>query len=199
MEVKTIRSLVISYDECPINPRKDYEPMCTLAAVEGGKGKGYCDEVRSIEELNDIRKSEEYIAKPVYFYDHSGIVLSLTPFSDRWDSGVLGLIYITKEQAKKEFVDLSGLELIERIESVMQGEIELYSSYLNGNCYQGVSKVQKVTEIDGETFYSKQEVEDSIGGIYSEDSDGILSDVLGNLGMTEDDYESITVLDRKVK
>ena len=34
---------------------------------------------------------------PIYAYDHSGIVMSLAPFSDRWDSGQVGWWVFTPE------------------------------------------------------------------------------------------------------
>jgi len=198
LAVKTIRSLTIAYDECPVNPRTDYEPMCKIATV-AGTSKDHLGDIRmSIEELNDIRKSEECISMPVYIMDHSGVSLSLTSFNDKWDSGVFGLIYISKNRASHEFEDLSGLDLERKIWEVMEGEISLYNMYLIGSCYYAVIKTQKETEIDGEKYYTKTENEDSLSSIFAEYGD-ILPEVLSCFGMAEEDFESITVLDRKVK
>ena len=41
---------------------------------------------------------------PVYAYDHSGIALSCTPFSCRWDSGQVGYIVVTRDQLRKSWI-----------------------------------------------------------------------------------------------
>lgn len=47
--------------------------------------------------------SEKYIVLPLYLYDHSGITMNTTGFSCPWDSGQVGWIYASKEDALKEF------------------------------------------------------------------------------------------------
>ena len=38
----------------------------------------------------------ECVILPIYMYDHSGITVSTSPFSCPWDSGRLGLIFMSK-------------------------------------------------------------------------------------------------------
>ncbi len=52
--------------------------------------------------------SEKYLMLPLYLYDHSGLAMSTGKFlraspSCRMDSGQVGWIYVSKEDALKEF------------------------------------------------------------------------------------------------
>jgi len=194
MNAKILRSLAISQDSCPPNPRTDYEPMCKIAAFK----RGYGDEVLSDEEIYDIRHDDDYFSRRVYIMDRSGVSLSLTPYNDRWDSGQLGIIYISKVHARKEFEGETEEALVEKIENAMTGEIALYNMYLSGSCYYGVLTERKEIEFEGEKYFTKSRTEDSIGGIYAEYSD-ILPEFLSTLGLIEEDFDSITVLDIKIK
>ena len=74
---------------------------------------------------------------PVYMYDHSGITLNTTGFSCGWDSGQLGFIYTTKEKAKKWFnVRRITNKIKEKVEQLLESEIEQYDKYLNGDYYK---------------------------------------------------------------
>ena len=79
---------------------------------------------------------EEFITLRLFLYDHSGITMSCKPFSCRWDSGQVGWIYISKEDARKEY----GWKNItskrrERIEGYLRGEVETYDAYLTGDVW----------------------------------------------------------------
>ena len=52
---------------------------------------------------NHLIKKNAFIVLPIYMYDHSGITISVNPFSCPWDSGQIGFIYISKEKARKEY------------------------------------------------------------------------------------------------
>ncbi|MDD3039083.1 pentapeptide repeat-containing protein [Bacteroides sp.] len=70
---------------------------------------------------------DEYcIILPLYLFDHSGVAISTHNFNDPWDSGQIGYIY-----AKKESEGHSDEEL----RKILNDEIELYDSYLRGECY----------------------------------------------------------------
>ena len=92
---------------------------------------------------------------PLYLYDHSGITMRTGPFSCPWDSGQVGWIYITHEQAKKEFgwkkLTKKRLKLVEKY---LKGEVETYDDFLTGNVY-----FFNIEDKDGEHL-------DSCGGFY---------------------------------
>jgi len=64
-------------------------------------------------------------------YEHSGISLSTSAFSCKWDSGQIGYIFVSYEDIIKEYGKLD----IERATKVLEYEVEEYSQYLNGECY----------------------------------------------------------------
>lgn len=79
---------------------------------------------------------DDIIFVPIYLYEHSGISLSTSPFSCRWDSGQLGYLYEVKEHLRQEFqvaeID-SALEAL--IIQRLQREIEEFSAWLNGETF----------------------------------------------------------------
>jgi hypothetical protein len=76
----------------------------------------------------------------VYMYDHSGIGLSLSrdryPFNCPWDSGILGLIYVTKDSIRQCYggkrVTQKKLALAEK---GMLAEFAEYDAYIRGDVY----------------------------------------------------------------
>lgn len=64
---------------------------------------------------------------PVYMYDHTGITISTTPFADKWDSGLLGYIYCTKQD-----VFNYGLTENSNLEKVLKEEIKQYDEFIQG-------------------------------------------------------------------
>jgi hypothetical protein len=101
-----------------------------------------------LSELED-KFSDEYIALTLYLYDHSGISISTSSFSCRWDSGKVGYIYVDKDTVRKEY----GWKNItkkraERIRKYLEGEIEYYDQYLRGDVYGFILEDDEGEEID---------------------------------------------------
>lgn len=130
-------TLKILPDECPVNPRTDSDHLGTLLAWHKRYDLG---DNNDYPEPHDFFDSEEakriYASLPVYMLDHSNICLSTTDFAgvdpDRWDWGLLGIIYCTEKQAKKWL----GKDCTpERASKALYDEIEEYNAYLNGSYY----------------------------------------------------------------
>jgi hypothetical protein len=66
---------------------------------------------------------------PVFMYDHSGITISTGPFSCPWDSGQVGIIYVTKETCEKQQIKF------EDAENILKGEIKVLDQYLTGDVW----------------------------------------------------------------
>lgn len=80
--------------------------------------------------INDI------IYTPVHMYDHSGIALQSTPFSCRWDSGLVGFNYVTKQRIRTEYsVKRISSKLNQTIHGILDAELAVYSDYIEGSCY----------------------------------------------------------------
>jgi len=134
-----------------------------------------------------------YISLPLYLYDHSGITMSTGSFSCPWDSGQVGIIYVSRERAAEEYgahefpltrevlVDPEGLlrgqqgktwqrefqSLDELTEYYLKGEVEVYDQYLCGDVWGFV-----LVDEDGEEL-------DSCWGFYGDDyrTNGILDHI----------------------
>lgn len=84
---------------------------------------------------------------PVYMLDHSGVALSVRDFGDPWDSGQAGVAYVTRDIWK----DTQGAEWTGSDEdraqaaAMIKADVELYGSYVNGECYW-----YRVLDWDGE-------------------------------------------------
>lgn len=86
-----------------------------------------------------FRKSflEKYIALNIYLFDHTGQTVKTTPFSCPWDSRWFGMVAVDIAKVKKEY-DWKVLTAARRrkIESYLQGEVEVYDNYLRGEVYR---------------------------------------------------------------
>lgn len=82
-----------------------------------------------------IRKCLQYLNKtlvclPVYKYTHGGIEYSTEPFGCPFDSGLVGFIYVSKEDICKEHKTKQvGSALRKQIEEELTEEIQLYSAW----------------------------------------------------------------------
>ena len=90
---------------------------------------------------------EDYIALPVYLYDHSGISVSTSPFNCQWDSGRVGAIYVDPKDYPEVTEDL--------LKKMMEETIEVLNQYVSGQVYYFSVKDKWGEEID------------SCGGIYA--------------------------------
>jgi hypothetical protein len=127
-----------------------------------------------INEGSDIIKKhfDAVLVKPVHVYKHSGTSISTNdgyPYNDRWDSGTIGFVIITKQDLREEYnwklITQKRLDsVIDNINNVMDSEIDTLSDYIGGNVYEF-----SIQDENGDT-------EDSCGGFYGDDlkTNGIL-------------------------
>ena len=93
----------VGHDEAGM---KRYERMVNIVSSRFRHGPK--TEERAIDEAMQKVISEKYLMLPLYLYDHSGLAMSTESFSGRaphaeCDSGQVGWIYVSKEDALKEF------------------------------------------------------------------------------------------------
>ena len=82
-----------------------------------------------------LKKSEIAIGHVITKYEHGAISLSLG-YKSGWDYGVVGFVYVTKEQVRKCYgVTRITKSVIARAESCLQSELNMLTSWLNGECY----------------------------------------------------------------
>lgn len=92
------------------------------------------------------------VSLPLYLYDHSGISMSCSEFSDKWDSGQVGFIYVTDEKVSEEWGGDRDAAI-----RYLKGEVEEYDAYLTGQVF-----LYEILDLDGECV-------DSCSGFYGED------------------------------
>lgn len=134
-------------DEDPESPR-EWDNLGRIVAMHRRYDLGDKDEKLNSDDFEGWEEIEQYLIKekgakliaPIYMYEHSGITIKIGEFSGlpqghkEFDSGQIGFIYVTAEDIKKEYGDLSKASLA-KAQKVMEAEIETYDDYLTGNVY----------------------------------------------------------------
>jgi len=101
------------------------------------------------KEVAEKRAFKENIILPLFLYDHSGLTISTGSFSDRWDSGQIGWILVSKENVRKEYrwKHLTK-KRIQQIEEYLRGEVKTYDQYLTGDVWGYIIQDQNGEEHD---------------------------------------------------
>ena len=77
---------------------------------------------------------------PLYLYEHGGMSLN-TYRQDRWDSSLVGIAYITKEEAQEMMMNKDAYNMHEELnayfEENIQFELNELNQYFNGEVYEG--------------------------------------------------------------
>lgn len=153
----------IDYDEHPMNCRIDWDNLGTMICfhrnyILGDEHNYEPHDYNSWEEMKEaiIEQENVHTILPLYLCDHSGITISTSPFSCRWDSGQVGWIFVSKDKVKKEGIDES------KVEEYLEGEVKDYDKYLTGEIYY--YKLYKVETCD--LGHEHEELLDSCHGYY---------------------------------
>ena len=95
-------------------------------------------------------------------YDHSGISMSTStryPYNCPWDSGWIGLIYVTQEKLNETGTDKKTAE------DILEAEVKTYDQYLRGDIYGFTLYEVKKCDLG----YEHREIIDSCWGFYGSD------------------------------
>lgn len=146
IELKDETVLKIYQDDHPFSPREEYDNLTTIAFFHNkyniGDSVDYdSDDFEGWDEMEDYIQQtyKPLLILPLYMYDHSGIRLSTSPFSCKWDSGQVGFVYITKKQ-----IDLIGTyieneesyeDYLARLVSYIDNEVQTLDQYVSGDVY----------------------------------------------------------------
>lgn len=125
----------VHYDESPLNPRHFtnishmvcFHKRYSLGDVNTNEYK--FEDYNSWGDMRgDIMRRENVrMIKPLFLYDHGNISISMNDFADPWDSGQIGFIYVTNEEAE----GISDDKLV----AMLVNEVDEYNAYLNGEVY----------------------------------------------------------------
>lgn len=144
-------TLKIIPDENPLNPRTDCDHLGIMLCWHRRYSLGDSHSYDTPQDFAESAAAKDlFVCLPVYLLDHSGLYVSVNDFNDSWDSGQLGFIYCTKQDAQKWFNNTDVTE--DEIKKELTAEVEEYNDYLNGAWYGFL-----IEGLDGE-------VEDSCGG-----------------------------------
>jgi len=169
--------LKIERDDDPVNWRKDGEPLtrmvCWHRRYDLGDEKPEGDP-REWKEAFDAEYPDAYVM-PLYIYDHGGITISTGGFSDTWDSGQVGWIYMLPETLKANWPSLTEPQaLLDKAEEVMRHEVKDYDDYLTGNVW-GFELVKVVVCDHGDEH---EEHEEACWGFSGDDAKDAMRDHL---------------------
>lgn len=157
----------IFQDDDAMNPRTKWGNMGKMVCFHrrydlGDKGHHY----NYPEELQAFLDESKAIYLPLYLLDHSGLSMNTGGFNCPWDSGQVGVIYVTRETIVKEY-GKDTKKNREKALKYLQAEVETYNRYLQGDVY-GYS-VEKVNTCD-KCGNCESESVDSCWGFYGIES-----------------------------
>lgn len=152
----------------------------------GDKHSYDADDYSGWEEMEKAIRKEEgrgTIVLPLYLYDHSGVTMRTSPFNCRWDSGQVGFILTSRKTILSEFGGkIVTKKLRERVSGILEGEVETYTQYLEGEIYGF-----QIVDEEGE-------VVDSCYGFYGTDflTNGMLDYIDADLlGVSEEEVKDL--------
>jgi hypothetical protein len=150
-----------------------------------------------------LKESDIAVQLPLWLYDHSGITMSCGerryPYDDQWDSGLVGIIYVTKQKLMEEFsVKKITKKLLDKAEAILRREVNTYDHHLTGDMYaytlyDAVKCTQdfncKHEHQLAKHICIKEAVEENVGGYLSED------DILVDLKFKKEKSEKLKLME----
>lgn len=196
---QTGMKVTVSVDEYPTNPR-EWDNLTTMIChhrryslgdvKESEKFNGY-DSLKELKQALVEYYGEMAYIEPLSLYDHSIQTLAIGEPTDRWDSGYVGFIFVTKEQARAWFkVKRITKSILKKIEKLAQSEVEEYNKvWLWGEVYN--LELKKVfTNID-DKYDCIEESMDYIGG-FTFDNDYTVENAIEEcFGLKQGEYELV--------
>lgn len=126
---------------------------------------------------------DRFIAKRIYLYEHSGFAVSTSPFSNKWDSGQVGYIYISKEKVRANYgAKKVGKKLKQLILDRLEAEVEELNHYVSGEVFGF-----KILDSEGSMV-------DSCWGFYGDNflENGMLDNIdTSLLGITDEELKTL--------
>lgn len=129
-----------------------FEAQARLLGIDSDDYDGYQDPLGldTEEKLAQANNwvDANYVILPLYLYDHSGLSMSTGKFSCPWDSGQVGYIFLSYEQARSEWPSDKLEESIERATKYLKAEVNEYDAYLRGDVVGWIAEDEEGEEID---------------------------------------------------
>lgn len=136
MEMYKGYTIKIEFDTDPENPIKEWDMLGTFACFHSRYDLSNTKQFSDSDDLQDFLKENENISLPLYLYDHSGITISTGPFSCQWDSGQVGIIFVTLEKIREKYKCKRITKKIrEQVLKTLEAEVKTFDDYLTGSVY----------------------------------------------------------------
>ena len=188
------------YDQAAINPREgdnlgtiliapnkshwvaNRDSAVDVSIPQGNNPLKHWENLRR-EQLK-IKKSDIAIAFPITKYEHGAISLSLG-YKSGWDCGVVGFIYVTKEQVCECYgVKRITKSILEHAKNHLQEDLDMLSSWLNGEVY-GWQIKEYALDDDG-LDWEVGTIDSCWGYLDQEQAMGDMKDMLNHLTATKE-------------
>jgi len=136
---------VVDVTEHDCNPRTDEDNLSIMLCFHKRYNLGDQDhdyDERDYDSFSDmlaeIKKREDPLTiLPLYLLDHSGCTISVGSFGDRWDSGMIGFVFVSKQRVREEYgVKRISKKIKSIVDSVIDAEVKIYDAYLKGEVYE---------------------------------------------------------------
>lgn len=196
-----MNTLKIYYDSYVENPREfiEYDSVIAYKSQYTLGEEIIPEPIDWLEEKLNVPKKYEYsnarlaeleaiffdrfIAKHIYLYEHSGLAVSTLPFSNKWDSGQVGYIYISKEKVRANYgAKKVGKKLKQLVLDILEAEVEELNHYVSGEVFGF-----KILDSEGS-------VVDSCWGFYGDNflENGMLDNIdTSLLGITDEELKTL--------
>ena len=156
--------LRVTIDQYPLHPRRDTDTLSKIWAKSAIHRDEEYEGITDPDDFMDSLDPEDDI-RDLFMYQHGMVALSLSPYSDPWDSGQIGFLVVSKDN-----IALIGTPA-ERVEAVIEAEIQEFEQYLNGQVYV----VNMHRKVDGDVLETE---ESSVNNVYEDSFDEVLYDLL---------------------
>lgn len=176
IEFDSLGTMVCWHNNYALGDKHDYgDPRSFMESTAMDIGGMSYERATEVDDVKLQRFVERYVIMlPLYLYDHGGITMNVGGFSDPWDSGQVGWIYVTKAKAREEYgVKRLTKKLLERIDECLKSEVKTYDQYLRGDVYGFILEDKQHTD------------DDSCWGFFG--SDPMDNGMLGHIGSKHKD------------
>jgi len=155
------RRLRIEQDDIPESPR-EWDNLGTLACWHRRDNYGDVQPKQDREEWYTENVQKGDLCLQVRMYQHSDVRIYLAGSGNDcpWDSGWLGFYLVKQAQLDKEFPGLPREEQVKKARDIVEGELETYTQYLNGDVWWFCVE---------EAVLGGWDIVDSCGGFYGSD------------------------------
>lgn len=161
----------VYYDDDPDreSPRDGYElghMVCFHNRHNLGDDHDFYGAADLVHYLRHTLSESEYVALPLFVFEHSGMTMNTVGFSCPWDSGQVGYIYVERAAILQNFGRKRITQKLRaKVEQVLRDEVETYAQYLRGEVYRTLVCRQK-TDADGYFVADTDDWVSGSGGIY---------------------------------